>query len=647
MTIEELDFPEIVLDLPPSGLFMAQQYKGGVVELLQKILSPKFFSPYMEKKEKITKIKSFFNEDIPIVKWSDISDDSTNLSITLLCRHKVHMKNFFYDIISRWLIPNKRLNIDLFFVADFKLPEIEEKQTFSVAEAVINIRNKENLEEIKRNIRTIETEIRLGVVSDYHANKILEFKGLSSDKKTAMIQDKIGSLIRSRSKDFGQGIVSDMQFFLVTCRDEFKINRDYHHISRIISVLYIVRKLLKQKIKTKPHQRHLMVKFLKTYIQDGGKKKAVLGVLVGLNFLKENEFCGKQHLVRAINNFIPGVSAIDDSFFLDRKVKDAMQMLYLEVEKDNGGVFSLDEINKLRSCLSDYLKNNIEQLIHPIFMPRNEEEVVKNIVTLSHQLKYVQDLPQVIISFDKQTANELSFTVILLRVLKANDIPVQEIFNDVPTKYKFVFERVKKVGIVRRKYIKEANVFRVFIPSQEFLRMDNSVDLNKGRQSVLEAMQKIFGEVRDYNGGMIYKQNQVFTELKKSLDKIGTQNELLLEKFFYSITPVEMTVVRGYEPLKSLFLLLLNIIQKETSRQKKLCDYQVRNGDQAVFLVLPLKDVSKKRKINDAVEKLGYSSFDILSFYHHSLETSYIGYVFFSDNKEEQNDFVKSVVKSS
>ena len=34
----------------------------------------------------------------------------------------------------------------------------------------------------------LETEIRLGIVSTYHARRILESKGLSSDGKTAMIR---------------------------------------------------------------------------------------------------------------------------------------------------------------------------------------------------------------------------------------------------------------------------------------------------------------------------------------------------------------------------------------------------------------------------------------------------------------------------
>jgi len=131
-----------------------------------------------------------------------------------------------------------------------------------------------------------------------------------------------------------------MQYFLVTCRDEFKISRDYHHISRIISVLYIIKKLLKQRMLSQPHRRHLIIKFLKAHLKKKDIKRPVLGVLIGLNFLKENEVCGKNHILRAIRHFLCDVEAIDDSFFINRKVKDNMQMLYLEVGKDNNKDFS-------------------------------------------------------------------------------------------------------------------------------------------------------------------------------------------------------------------------------------------------------------------------------------------------------------------
>jgi len=637
MSVEEKKFPDIVIDCKEREIYESEQYKASITKLLKKVVP-------IEVLEKES-LKSYFAEQVPVIKWVGLDHAPTDISVTLLCRHQVHVKNYFYDMISRWLIPQNRLNIDLFFVADFQLPEIEGGQTFSIAEAVLHIKNEEDVLEIKKNIRTIETELRLGVLSDYHANRILEFKGLSSDRKTAMIQEKIGSLIRTRSKDFGQGIFSDMQYFLVTCKEEFKVSRDYHHISRIISVLYFIKKLLKQRISSSPMQRHLLVKFLKTHIGNQEEKKSVMGMIVGLNFLKENEVCGKNHLLKAVQHFIPDVKAIDDSFFIDRKLKDSMQLLYLEVEKEDGSDFSNAEINKLRNLLPDYLKEHIEQLIHPIFMPRNEEEVVRNIMTLSHQIKYVHDIPQVIISFDKQAASEISFTVIFVRVLKQHDESLKEIFASKLSRFKFAVERVRKAGLLRRKHIKEANVFRVFVPIHNYLRADHTVDLNKARKDTLEEIEKFLGEVRDYNGGMIYKQNQVYQDLKRSLGKIGIQNELLLEKFFYSITPAEMTVVQNITSLEALFLLFLQSLQKTQHKSLKK-DVIIKQEIDKVFLLFAFEDISLKKRLIDKMEKLPIDLDEqVMSFYHHTLEMSYLGYVYFSTDENLQKQFISLTQK--
>ena len=69
-----------------------------------------------------------------------------------------------------------------------------------------------------------------------------------------------------------------MQQFLNNCPEEFKQNRDYHHISRIISNLYSLRKLLKQNIEIHPEKRHIHLKFLKTQL-DAEKPKHVLGAI--------------------------------------------------------------------------------------------------------------------------------------------------------------------------------------------------------------------------------------------------------------------------------------------------------------------------------------------------------------------------------
>jgi hypothetical protein len=639
----EIDFPEIMLDLNPAFQDgRKERYKEGVRELLVKVLPKEVFCQNGRDPSTLLQRKEFLQNQLPLLVWSEFSPAPCLLSIVLLTKYRKNVGNFFYDIISRWLIPQKNVQVEMFFASDFRFPELSE-EAFTVAEILVRLESEEEIQKVQGQIKSLETEIRLGVVSEAHANQILEFKGLSSDRKILLIQGKIGSLIRSHSKDFGQNIFSHMQHFLVTCKEEFKATRDYHHISRIISVLYLLRKLIKQKMEKLPHRRHVFVKFLKTKLQDQGRERTVLGILVGLNFLNDHEIFEKIHLIKALKQYLPNIVPVENSFFIDRNNKNSIATVYVEIEKTDHAEFTIEEVQKLKGDLPETLKSHVGYLMHPIFMPRNEEEVVRNMLTLSQQLKYINDIPQVIISFDQQTGVELSFTVIVLRILGSKSLPVQQTFNSSNSSLKLVVDRVKKIGYLRRKYVKEATIFRAIVSSTDYLREDHTIDLSKARQAILAEMTLIFGEVRDYNGGMIYKQNESYQFLKSLVGEEGVKNERLLEQFFYAIQPVEMAVISKQESLKNLFFMLLNTIKREQQRIQKRTDWLFKQEPKAIFAIIPLYDLSQKREISDGIESLHLLSSEIASFYLKQEETFYLGYMYFSDDIAKQKQFLKTI----
>ena len=134
----------------------------------------------------------------------------------------------------------------------------------------------------------------------------------------------------------------------------------------------------------------------------------------------------------------------------------------------------------LKDCASKLpreLSDRIENVIHSIFMPRNEEEIMRNIVILAKQLNFVQDIPQTIISFDNQTSKDISFNVIILRLLSGETTSLKELFSRTPTPLKFQNFEAKIVGTLRKKHLKEANVFTVKLDKKLYLRKDYSLDL--------------------------------------------------------------------------------------------------------------------------------------------------------------------------
>ena len=609
----------------------SEHYRDGAQDLIQRLIPEDILEA---RGVDLVCQRVRFADMLPLISWSDLSKAPCTLSVLLLCKYRLNACNFFYDMISRWLLPQRRVNVEVFFASDVRVPHLSD-ELLSVAEIVVYLKSAQDVEEVRRNLSAIETEIRLGVVSNYHARRILEFKGLSSDGKTAMIQEKIGSLIQSHSKDFDRGIFSQMQQFLVTCREEFKEGRDYHHISRMISNLYSLRKLLKQNVKGASTKRHVSVKFLKTRLLSSGVsnvEKPVLGVLVGLNFLGEHELFEESHLMTAIQKYLPSTKIIPHSSVIDRDAETSIQTLYLEIEKFNGCDFTLDEVQLLRSNLPDHIKGHIEQLTHPIFMPRNEEEVLRNIMALSRQLRYVHDMPQVILSFNEQTKDELSFTVILVRILGEKAPTVEELFIKSSTDLKYLPDRVRRVGHLRRKYVKEATVFRTVVSSRAFLRNDHSIDFYKAREYILHEITRIVGEIRDYNGGIIYKQNEVLGALKASLGRIAVSHNVLIEEFFYSLTPMEMRTVLDTEPLKQLFLLLL---------QAKKADLQQKKQDaKKVLVVTPIDDVAMKKKLACAIDKLTLPVHQFVSFSVEIHQTEFVGYLLLSEDPELRSRFL-------
>ncbi|HSW73204.1 MAG TPA: hypothetical protein VLG44_07365 [Chlamydiales bacterium] len=615
-------------ELAISMLSKGDHYKEIVRSLLARILP--------EGKESL----EFINDHLPIVKWTGLDQAVPgNLSILLFCKHRPNATEFFYDLISRWLLPPKQTPVEMFFSADFHLPELAQNP-FSIAEIIVQVKHVEDQELIKKNLKAIDTEIRLGVLSNYQANRILEFKGLPQEGKIAMIQEKIGSLIQTRAGDYDKNIFSEMQRFLVSCMEEFKSLRDYHHISRIISILYLLRKTIQQKTCSFPNRRHLLIKFVKTRLAKENWEKNVLGILIGLNFIKDNEVFEKVHLVNALKN-LPGIKPVENSFILDRSREKNIQTLYMEIEKDHGEDFSLDEIQTLKESLPHLLKGHIEYLMHPIFMPRNEEEILRNIMVLSRQLKYIHDIPQVIISFDEQVRSELSFTVISIRLLKTPDSEMETMIRKYQGKARILIDRIRTLGALRKKYPKEATVLRVMLPVDEYFRPDNSVDLYRARKDVAMLMNHLLGNMRDYNGGMIYQQNEQYVALKAALGINLSSHELILEKFFYALTPAHMRSVLEVDTLKTFFLLLLQLFKKDTLGSKP--DFLFKEEQKKLYLVLPVMNSSQKKEMDHVIEKLEIPSHNLVSFYLDTYDSSYAGYLFLSEDKEKQKKFLQEL----
>jgi hypothetical protein len=571
----------------------AKYYRDGAEDLIRKLVPAELLSAsYYD----LGSQRARFAEMVPLLLFSDMSKAPCALSILLLSKYRQNGCNFFYDMISRWLLPGKKLNVELFFASDVRLPHLTD-ELLSVAEIVVQLRSHREVEEVRRNLETIETEIRLGILSDYHARRILEFKGLSSDGKTAMIQEKIGSLIQSRSKDFDREIFARMQQYLVSWPEPFKIGRDYHHLSRIISNLHSVRKVLEQSVQATATSRHVVTKFFKTKLKE---ERPVLGILVGLNFLHQHEVFEQGHLLSAIRRLLPQAKEVEHSYFSDKDQGTPFEVVYLEIERGGSLDFTLEEVQLLKGSLPDLVRQHVEQLTHPLFMPRNEEEVMKNAMVLSRELHSAEDLGQVHLSFQEQKGEDLIFTVVLVRSAERS---IETLVGRGPIE--FEVERVRILGEMSETHKKEASIIRATLPSRPFLRPDHSVDLVKARQRVLSELIRVLGPLRDYNGGMIEKEAFALLELKEALGRVGKANVFLLEKFFYGLQPVETRTSLSADELKKWFLLLMQ------ATKVKRRDWVFSAEEGTLFAVFPGGETARRERLLTQIPAHRIGSFTI------------------------------------
>lgn len=573
-------------------------YVSAINSIMSHILPPYFF----QQENALAR----FHEKLPIITWTQLGKPPFDLSFYLCCLFRPNAFRFVYEMVSRWLIPGRRMNALLQFAVDFLIPDFGH-QMYIGGEVKIRIETEQELKILQQNLPVIETELRLGIESAYQANRILEIKGLSADEKTGLIQENITSLVKRRPQDFDFDILTDMQHFLVLFKEEFKAARCYKHMSRIICIHYLFQKALRFCYESFPDRRYISVKLLHEKLYG---RQRVLGIIIGLSYLRENELFDERHIITAIQLLIPDAQAVKNSFFAYENRGEITRTYYLEVTKPKDDFFTLEQMRLLKRELPEVLKNRIEQRLNPIFMPTNEEEVMRGILTLSNQLKLVRDIPHVIISFNQQTEEALEFLVILLRVNKEGMLSIEKHFEAKPTYLEFLLERCKIVGILRKKYQKEATVFKLCIRKTPFLRQDHSLDLYKARQDVAAELTRVIGEYRDYNGGTISKESELMRNLRALLGKKAEENTFLLDNFFYSIIPPMMRSTLEPEPLKKLFLMILEAKQIGMEEAQP-CLFQIQEDQKYFYMLIVAHNPSFKDSVIKAVEELGISSLQL------------------------------------
>ena len=529
----------------------------------------------------------------PLVKSEFYQEqDSTTLCITAFCKTSFHQEvgRFITDFFGKWLLPGKTIPLHQTHSATVSFKKLP-KRSFFFHEMYIEIKDEQDLKHIQANMEGLINELRVNILAVSHARRVVSVKTLTEDQKKIIIQENISELLELPSKGHHQTLFEQMQHFFLKASSEEKIDdlkktlsplphlrpdlferdlfqevqrfmifaskefmecRSLSHVGRVISYSYLFKKRASHALTLEPDERFVTTKLLRTRLKGEDNKKGIIGLLATINFSTENENFDERDLFLAAATLIPESKLVPGSTIHNKREYSRTRVLYLEIEKEVAP-FTSKEIDHLQKTLHKEILSRLDSVTDTLFMPRNEEEVMRNILTLGSQLRFPTDLPQVMINFSSQEKKTLTFTVLLVRI-EHPGLPVIKASTKIFKRDVWINEKEEKVvGLVRKKIHKKAYILEICCHKKPYLRKDYSLDLTRARRDVYNYISNVAGEVRDFNGGMISKQNEVLIEFKRMLLESNYADDFFLENFFYSFTPRFMQCLLPPTALKHSF----------------------------------------------------------------------------------------------
>jgi hypothetical protein len=287
-------------------------------------------------------------------------------------------------------------------------------------------------------------------------------------------------LMQKFSKYFDESLFKEMSRFLAMVSPTFCEPRPARLITKIVASHHVMKALLQRLMNASPDTRHLQIRFMKNDLHFPFGSKPVLGLIIAVTLLDKHDFLEENHIEQAAQSLIGGLQVVKGSYCSFQTIADPVRCLYVELEKKDGSDIRSAEIDLLKKELQEELKRRVETLVPSIFMIRNEEETMRSILILSQELKYLSDIPQVMISLDRQTSSEIFFTVILVRLQRSGQQPMQKKFERIGSSIRFIPDRVQQVGFLKKNCPKEANVFHLCLSKEpSLLRADFSVNFSR------------------------------------------------------------------------------------------------------------------------------------------------------------------------
>lgn len=420
------------------------------------------------------------------------------------------------------------------------------------------------------------------------------------------VSDKLKSWTKRFPHSVDPSIFTDLALLYSLTPERYLAHRHAFHLFRLVVSLHLIQKKLIYSLSCQPDQRQLEIRWISTSLVFPFSTKPVLGCLIGFNMLSRYELFDEENILLALQKHLPQLKLVEESPYCHTSQHKNLKLFYFEIEEKNGSIFSIIKPNVLKECIREKLKISIQSLTPTIFMKLNEEEHYKHIITLSQEIRSLQDQPQVYITLEQQTKSEVIFRIILVYISPFHNFPLKKWFFNCS----FVSERTLTVKHVDGHPV-EAHVFCLHLPREaSILRSDGALDFYAARKNISNLIRTAIGEFRDYNGGIIVQQQDLLSNFQKHFPEVAASDPELIETFFYAIVPVEKQVVLSQDILSKLFR---HFLENRNRDFPKSASYVLHAYpyDSHLFLVIFGEHSSIKPVLSEVLQELSQSAKDI------------------------------------
>ncbi|MBM3196929.1 MAG: hypothetical protein FJZ61_02975 [Chlamydiae bacterium] len=499
---------------------------------------------------------------LPLFYVERAQEHPLGVSMYLLSKERDGLSHYFFTQCSTALLPGHITPLERFFSSNVRLEGFDGALT--LIEAYVVFQTQSAFVLFNENLDRFMEEVRRGCEKQDVLERILERKRGGANRVYLLLQDLLEPLKNRFS--FSSHL---MEKFLRRFWVEFNERIEGAPLEKKWKKWFVRYVFLQKQIRNfeegpaveKEHK-------VQVFFIGAKEDRKTLGLALYLP-LAPNEVFELKHLKKSLQLIHPSID-VDESSFV-RLHHDSIFLVEIKTHLER---FEIER--GLRFTLT----SSIERYVHQVFMPRNEEDVMRRIVTLCNEISSKEDIPQVAIHFERQYESYLSYLVLIVKPYDTT--PIERL------------TAIRKQGIgvhleaTRRFYQKlveiEASTVRIDIDLKGFIRADHSIDSLKVRAHITDFLKKIFPNFRDYNGGMISKQ---IDNLRLFKGLLKDHDETYLENFFLSLQPVEIQYLAKLDPLLEMFHFFMSGSKQLTG------EHLIKKGNDGVLILASLNIASK------------------------------------------------------